>query len=191
MYVQTKELLPALQDALKSVRYGAKDIRLEAADKVDSYSEGDRGSRGFLIALNLDTGERKSMRGSWGGGNMFTSTLVDSGSEMAELPVNGAVIKGTMGYPRTFATIYAHPNAIGRFLPAGADDRDELSAEELQALYCFACLKGGEGRRDELRRRNVSDSTVDSLVSRGYLKRNRSGATSVTTAGKNASTVRY
>jgi hypothetical protein len=191
MYVQTKELLPALQDALKSVRYGAKDIRLEPAEKVDSYSEGDRGSRGFLIVLNLDTGERKHMRGSWGGGNMFVSSLVDSGSEMAELPINGAVIKGTMGYPRTFATIYAHPSAIGRFLPAGADDRDELTQEELQALYCFVAIKGGEYRRDELRRREVNDATVDSLVSRGFLKRNKAGATSVTTAGKNASTVRY
>jgi hypothetical protein len=128
-----------------------------------------------VIAVNLDTGERKSMIGSWGGGNMFTSTLVDAGSEMAELPANGAVIKGTMGYPRTYATIYAHPNALGRFLPAGEDDRDELTAEELQALYCFVCIKGGEYRREELRRRSVSDSTVDGLVSRGYLKRNRAG----------------
>jgi hypothetical protein len=191
MFVETKELVPALRAALESVRYGAKDIRLEAAERIDSYSEGNAGTRGFVIAVNLDTGERKSMIGSWGGGNMFTSTLVDAGSEMAELPANGAVIKGTMGYPRTYAAIYAHPNALGRFLPAGEDDRDELTAEELQALYCFVCIKGGEYRREELRRRSVSDSTVDGLVSRGYLKRNRAGATSVTTAGKNASTVRY
>jgi hypothetical protein len=111
MFVETKELVPALRAALESVRYGAKDIRLEAAERIDSYSEGNAGTRGFVIAVNLDTGERKSMIGSWGGGNMFTSTLVDAGSEMAELPANGAVIKGTMGYPRTYATIYAHPKA--------------------------------------------------------------------------------
>jgi hypothetical protein len=191
MYVETKQLIPALRDALESVGYGAKDVRLEAAEKVDSYSEGGTGSRGFLIAINLDTGERKRMTGSWGGGNMFTSSLVDTGSESVPLPPNGAVIKGTTGYPRTFATIYAHPSAIGQFLPAGANDRDELTPEELQALYCFDCIKGGEYRREELRRRDVSDSTVEGLVSRGYLKRNKAGATSITTAGKNASTVRY
>jgi hypothetical protein len=38
MFVETKELVPALRAALESVRYGAKDIRLEAAERVDSYS---------------------------------------------------------------------------------------------------------------------------------------------------------
>jgi hypothetical protein len=94
------------------------------------------------------------------------------------------VIKGSMGYPRTFATIYAHPNTIGRFLPSGAEE--ELTREEEQAIYCFAALKGGEYRRDEMRRRGVSTATVDALVERGYLKRNRAGATAITTKGKNA-----
>jgi hypothetical protein len=191
MHVEVKDLNPTLRAALDSVAYGAKDIRVEAANRVDSYSEGNAGSRGFVIVVNLDTGERKRITGSWGGGNMFTSSLVDTGSEFVELPANGAIIKGTTGYPRTFATIYAHPNAIGQFLPSGADDRDELSAEELQALYCFVSIKGGAYRREELQRRNVADATVDDLVSRGYLKRSKNGATAVTTAGKNASTVRY
>lgn len=189
MYVEVKELLPAIRDALASVRYGASDVKVIAAHDVEATSEGNAGSRGFAIVVNLDTGARKSMVGSWGGGNMFTSSPVDDGSERVTLPENGAVIKGTMGYPRTFATVYAHPNAIGRFLPSG--DEPELSHEAQQALYCFGSIKGGAYRRDEMRRRNVSESTVDQLVENGYLKRNRAGATAITTKGKNARTIRY
>jgi hypothetical protein len=189
MHVQVKELIPALRDALASVRYGGADVRVEAAERVDSYSEGGTGSRGFCIVVNLDTGARERIVGSWGGGNMFVRSLVDSGSERVELPPNGALVKGTMGYPRTFATIYAHPAAVGRFLPSG--EEEELSAEEQNAMFCFVGLKGGAYRREELSRRRVSDSTVESLISRGYLKRNRAGATQATTKGKNAPRVRY
>jgi hypothetical protein len=78
---------------------------------------------------------------------------------------------------------------IGRFLPSGDDET--LTDSEQQAIYCFAAIKGGEYRRDEMRRRNVTDDVVDSLVSRGYLKRNKAGATQITTKGKNARTIRY
>ena len=68
------------------------------------------------------------------------------------------------------------------------DNRPKV-AVPFAPLYCFAAIKGGEYRRDEMRRRNVSAATVDSLVERGYLKRNRAGATQITTQGKNARTL--
>jgi hypothetical protein len=190
MHVTVKELAPVVQKALKSVNYGAADIRVEAANEVDAYSEGNAGSRGFVIVLNVDTGETRTLSGNWGGGSIAGSdNLVDSGSDAVTLPENGIVIKGSRGYPRTFATIYAHPNAVGAYLlPSGEDET--LTDAEQQALYCFGAIKGGEYRRDEMRRRNVSQSTVDSLVTRGYLKRNRAGATQITTKGKNARTIR-
>ena len=120
---------------------------------------------------------------------MFVRSVVDDTSESAAIPVGGCVIKGSTGYPRTFATIYVHPSGMGKFLPAGSEE--ELTAEEQQAIYCFCAIKGGEYRREELARRQVSVTCVDSLVSRGYLKRAKNGATSVTTKGKNARTVRY
>jgi hypothetical protein len=187
MHVIVKELTPIIQKALKSVRYGAQDIRVEPAEQVSAYSEGSRGQKGFVLVLNLDTGQQKIITGSWGGGNMFTNTLVDDGSEDVQLPVNGVVIKGQIGYPRTFATLYCHPEMFPKLLPSG--DEEVLTEAEQQALYCFAAIKGGKYREDELRRRNVAYGTVDLLVERGYLKRNRAGATQITTKGKNARTV--
>ena len=188
MHATVKELVPAIQAALKSVKYGAKDIRIVAAEQVEVRTTANDGARGFMLAVNLDTGERKAFVGDWGGSGLGR-VASDYSDEIVPLPENGVVIKGSMGYPRTFATIYAHPNATGRFLPSGDDET--LTDAEQQALYCFAAIKGGEYRREEMYRRRVTDVTVDSLVERGYLKRNRAGATQITTKGKNARTVNY
>jgi hypothetical protein len=187
MHIEVKDLHAPLRDALKSCGYGCADVQVVATERVDPYAAGNDGQRGFAIVVNLDTGARKSMVGSWGGSNMFAASPIDHATEAHELPPNGAVVKGQMGYPRTFATIYAHPSAVGRFLPSGEDHA--LSDEAQQALYCFACIKGGEYRRDELRRRRVTDNCVTELVESGHLKRNRAGATSITTKGKNARTI--
>jgi hypothetical protein len=186
MHVEVKDLAPAVRDALERVRYGERDIQIVAAERVETFVAGGDGMRGFVVAVNLDTGERKGFAGSWGGSNPWSDSPVDSDAAI-ELPLNGAVIKGTTGYPRTFATVYAHPNTVGRFLPSG--EEEQLGEEEQNAIYCFAAIKGGEYRREELERRNVSAATVDSLVERGYLKRNRAGATQITTQGKNARTL--
>jgi hypothetical protein len=190
MHVEVKTLVPAVQSALKSVRYGGRDIQVITADKVSPLVAGGDGQRGFVTIINLDTGKSESRRGSWGGANMFNpDNAVDLDREQFTIPANGVVIKGTTGYPRTFATLYT--TATGNLLPAGTDDTEVLTDEELQALYCHYSIKGGQYRRDELSRRHVMASTVDSLVDRGYLKRNRAGAVSITTKGKNASTIRH
>lgn len=189
MYVTVKELGNSVIQALKSVSYGRADILIEATEQVDGSVAGGSGRRGFIIILNVDTGQWERKMGSWGGSSPFSTSPVDAGESMIAIPVNGIVIKGTVGNG-TWATIYANPQAMGRMLPSG-EPADELSDADQQALYCFGSIKGGEYRRDEMRRRNVSEDTVDSLVERGYLKRNRAGATQITTAGKNARTIRY
>lgn len=189
MHVETKQLAPAIRRALESVSYGARDIEVVAADSVSGHSEGGQGQRGFVLILNLDTGRFQTVNGSWGGANPWDRRAVDLTDERIALPENGCVIKGQVGYPRTFATVYAAPNSVGRFLPSG--EEEVLSDAEQQAIYCFAAIKGGEYRREELQRRGVSGETVDSLVERGYLKRNKAGATMITVKGKNARTVRY
>lgn len=191
MHIEVKELTPAVRRALDSVGYGARDIRVEPAESVEAHVAGGAGMRGFVLVLNLDTGQSTTVGGAWGGAAIAAPhSPVDLGDERIAIPPNGAVVKGTRGYPRTFATIYAHPDAFGRMLPSG-EPADELTDADQQALYCFRAIKGGEYRREEMARRNVTDATVDSLVARGYLKRNRAGATQITTAGKNASTLRH
>jgi hypothetical protein len=190
MYVEVKTLAPMIQNALKGVRYGGRDIQVITTDRVSPSVAGGSGQRGFTIIINLSTGQSDKLMGSWGGANMFNpDNTVDLDTGQYVIPTNGVVIKGTTGYPRTFATLYT--TATGNLLPAGAGDTEVLTDEEQQALYCHYSIKGGQYRRDELSRRGVLQSTVDSLVDRGYLKCNRAGAVSITTKGKNASTLRH
>jgi hypothetical protein len=182
-YIAVKELSPALREALGLVGYGRADIEMEAATAVDIGNGGGAGLRAFAIVVNLDTGARVVSRGSWGGPNPFTTNPVDAGFTV-DVPANGAVVRGSYGYGPTYARIYAHPDAFGHLLPP--TEEDVLSDLERSALYCFAAIKGGEYRRQELRQRRVPDTVVDGLVERGYLKRNRAGATQITTKGRNA-----
>lgn len=187
-HVAINDLSSALRDALKGIGYARPDIKVIPASSVDPTDAGESGRRAFVVIVNLDTGARDGRNGSWGGPNPWSSSPVDSAEGHIEIPVNGAVIKGSRGYGPTYAVVYAHPDAFGRMLPAPADD--VLTDLEQQAIYCFAAIKGGEYRRDEMRRRNVTSDVVDALVTRGYLKRNRAGATQITTKGRNARTVR-
>jgi hypothetical protein len=186
-HVDVRELSPALQAALKGVRYGASSVEVIPAESLDIGDGGGSGQRAFAVAVNLDTGERAGTVGSWGGPNMFTANPVDNGERVA-IPENGAIVKGTMGYPRTFATVYAHPAAMGRMLPSG-DAPETFTDAELWALHCHTHIKGGAYRRDELKRREGAADAIDGLVSRGYLSRNRAGATQVTTKGRNVPNV--
>lgn len=188
MHHLVKELSPHVIAALKGIGYGCADIEIEPTSTVSSYSGGNDGQRGFVIIVNLDTGARDGKVGSWGGNGLGGTSPVDVDAPI-EIPANGVVIKGQTGYPRTFARIYAHPDAFGRMLPSG-EPAEALTPAEDQAIYCFAAIKGGEYRREEMARRNVSADTVDGLVSRGYLKRSKNGATQITTKGRNARTVR-
>jgi hypothetical protein len=184
-HIEVKDLTPAIRRALEAVRYGVRDIPVIAAERVSVNSSApSKGSRGFTMVVNLETGKFEITHGSWGGSNIFVKTHVDDSDETVAIPENGVVIKGSTGYPRTFAYLYAHPKAIAKFLPSG--DEETLTEVELKAIYCFAAIKGGQYRRDELRRQKVSDDTIESLIERGYLKRNRAGATQITTKGKNA-----
>lgn len=189
MHIEVKDLSPAVRRALDAVKYGARDIEVEARDEVAlNTGGGSAGSRGFVIVLNLETGKFHRETGDWGGPGLGRR-LADYTDERLKLDDNMAVIKGTTGYPRTFAHIYANGTVVGRFLPSG--DEETLTDQEQQAIYCHAAIKGGQYRRDEMSRRGVRPETVDSLVERGYLKRNRAGAVQITTKGKNARTIRY
>lgn len=185
MHVAVTDLPPVVQQALKSVDYGRKDIRVEARTSVTlSDSPGD-GRRAFVTLVNLTAGTFTTVHGSWGGPNMFDRTnVVDNDHRPVTLPPDGLAIQGNRGgsHP-VYATIYVSASMVDRMLPGPAV---ELTTVERDALYCHNSLKGGAYRKDELRRRKVDQATLDSLVERGFLNRNKAGAMSITTAGKNA-----
>ncbi len=181
IYSKVSELPDVLVRALKSVRYGKKDISISTAEKVCILGAGGAGRREFAILVNLETGTFETLLGSWGGSNMFNPTNpVDLDSNYYELPVNGAVIKGSEG-ESTFATITLHPNNMVKALP----EKPELSELDRAILYAYGALKSGPYRKEQLERAGAKEQDVDSLVQRGLLKRTKVGV-SITTEGKNA-----
>lgn len=185
-WVDVKDLPAAIQDALKSVGYARSNIEVRASEKVVMGDVGSgQGRRSFAVLVNLDTGNHATHYGSWGGINAFDrANPVDNDTNEYALPHNGVAVKGSSGYGTTLATLHIPASMVSRVLTAGP--RDELPQVEKDALYAYAYIIGGQYRRDELRRRNVPSTVVDGLVTQGLLKRNKAGATSVTTAGRNA-----
>jgi hypothetical protein len=181
IHVAVKSLPMALQRALDSVAYGRKDIALNGRETVRISDSGGAGKRCFAIIVNMGTGELKTLWGSWGGPNMFNrDNAVDLDGRSHAIPPNGAVIRGHIG-GTVDAEVYVRPDALAPMLPAIPTATDE----ELAALYCYSAIKSGPYRQDELRRRNVTQATVDACVSKGWLKRASNGATSITTEGRN------
>jgi hypothetical protein len=184
-YAKTTELPAPVQTALKAVGYGRADIEVSTSHTVELSSSGSTGRRAFVILVNLTTGETRTVWGSWGGPNMFNKdNPVDLDNHSYPLPPNGVALKGSVGgVGGVFATVHIPASMTDRMLPGPSIT---LTEEEKGALYCFKAIRGGKYRQDEMRRIGVQPETVDSLVERGLLKRNRAGATAITTEGKNA-----
>ena len=184
MYAKVADLPHVLQQALKSVGYGKKDIEVKTAETVRLSLQGGDGYRAFSTLVNLSTGQYETTMGSWGGSNMFNpSNPVDNDRQAYALPQGGAVIKGIEGGGRpVLATITLHPANVVPWLPATT----ELTEVERKTLACFKGRKPGPYRNDALANAGSTPAIVDSLMVRGYLSRNRAGATQITTEGRNA-----
>ena len=181
-HIAVRDLPRPLQTALSDAGYGQRDIAVQAAETVHTGGGGGNGRRGGVVAVNLATGEVSPILwGAWGGCNMFGANPVDDGGPLP-IPPNGAIVTLTMGggHP-VLATIHVRPETLTPMLPAGPEvsDRDRWILAVFGGLKSFA-------RPEYLSRGGVQDPEIDSLVSRGLLKRNRAGATQITTAGKNA-----
>jgi hypothetical protein len=186
IYEQVKNLPNVLIEALKGVGYGAKDVPVVSAEAVSPHAMSGDGTRGFVIIVNLATGQSELHYGSWGGANPFENRQVDLDTKPYPIPEGMAVIKGTAGYPRTFATVYLNPANVAKMLPPPA----ELTEREQEILRQFRSLTSA-GRKNEWSRypkSKPSESEIDSLVARGLLSKSRAGAVAITTAGKNSIT---
>jgi hypothetical protein len=189
IYSKVSDLPDSLQSALKSIGYGRNDIQLEAKERVNPQVAGGDGRRGFCLIINLETGEKKEMVGSWGGSNMFNqSNAVDLDSIDYAIPLNVGVIKGTQGN-KTYATITLHPNNIVGLLKG---ETVGLSMRDRWILYTYKSLTSA-GRKNEYDRNRdkPSEEDLNRLAGLGYLKRSKNGATQITTEGKNALMLEY
>lgn len=183
IHSKVKDLPETIQAALRSIGYHRQDITIEGRQDIDPGVVGGAGRKGFCMIVNMTTGEKKTLFGSWGGSNMFNSgNQVDNDRKSYDIPPNFCVIKGSIG-DKTYASMYIRPSNMVMFLPA----KVELEPRDRWLLYTFDALTS-PGHKDEWRRRNdpPSEDDLNRLASLGYLKRAKNGATSITTDGKNA-----
>ena len=181
--VLVKDLPDCLKVALKEVEYGAADINISVSDTISPLSQGSMGSRGFTLVVELSTGKFTKRLGSWGGASAEMKQ-VDFDDRGTPLLVGFAVVKGTLGYPRTFATITVNPENMVKFLPKPSS----VTERQKSILKAFNTLTSA-GRKDEWARDPESAPTaeeLDELVKGGFLSRNRAGAIKITVEGKNA-----
>lgn len=186
VYTQVKDLPESIQSALSSLGYGRKDIKIEVSESISPSVGGGDGLRGFCCIVNIETGERKTDVGSWGGQSMFAesaSNRVDSDHNSYIIPPNFAVIKGSSGRDRpVYATITISSSNVIKALP----EKVELSARDQWVLYTFKALTSA-GRKNEWERENDKPSEADLIrfAASGWIKRRSDGACSITTEGKN------
>lgn len=181
MYVQIDQLPVALRNALKSVGYGKADVSVTTAETVTAQSYGASGCRDFLCIVNLATGEFKTVYGSWGGPNAYTSNIIDSDATAHALDANICAIQGREGGSQPVsATVKIHPSNVAALLPQAP----EVSETERAVLRTFGYTSAY--RKEALRSIKNSQAAIESLIEKGMIKRNKAGALSITTSGKNA-----
>ncbi len=185
MYVNTNTLPNVVKRAMESVKYFKSDIEVIHTNSVTPNIQGNDGQKGFCILIDLNTDKFQTLMGSWGGANMFNrDNVVDLDNTDYPLNEGMVVIKGTMGYPSTWARIYAHQGSSILPLPTNSDMTDK----EMFVLSCYVGLKSF-ARNDEMLRWMTDTEitqTVTKLIESGHIKANKAGATQITTQGKNA-----
>ena len=173
-----KDLPEILQSVLRGVGYHRADIALHVRESESVFCGGGAGQCAFAVLVNLATGETKHFSGSWGGSNMFSpDNQVDNDTTCYPMLPDLAVVLGSTGN-RTYAQITIGPGNVIKALPAPSD----LADEEKRVLAVFRAYKPAF-RKSALGKRL---DMVESLLSRGYLTRNKAGATQLTTAGRAA-----
>jgi len=183
-YAKVKELPEAIQALLAEIGYHRVDISVEAAEKVSPLYAGSSGRKGFFAIVDLANSRHALHYGSWGGGNCFNPTnQVDLDGNYYQIPPNVATVSGSVG-DTTYATVTVRPDTIVPLLPAASNT---LTAREKWILYTFSGLTSAGRKNEWERERKPPTATeLDEMVAKGWLKRNKAGAMSITTEGKNA-----
>lgn len=183
MYVETSELPECLQRALSSAGIGRKDIRVEAAETYTQRAPSGDGMRGFTTVVNLATGQRESIVGSWGGSNAFSpGNAADNDGAERPLPEGFAIVQGTMGY-KPYACVLLNPKNFAPMIPA----KPEMS-DRLRMLVTIYASLNSAGRKHYFERHSshkATEAELSELVRLGMITRTKSGAITVTAIGRN------
>jgi len=160
--------------------YTGKKFKAELVETVTVPAEAglwSGGSRDVYFALDLSTGERKSVT------DTFSAPWDNRQSQKIALKSGFAVVRRqTFQGVDLGLTFYLLPSDAAPLLPPPAE---ELTETELTVLAIIRGLKSGY-RAEEYRRKGISEAEVEAikagLIRREYL--NKAGA--ITTKGRNA-----
>jgi hypothetical protein len=208
MYVKVRELPETLRRALAALGYARPDVDLKAAETYTMQAPlSGQGKCAFVCAVDLATGQTERKDGSWGGANMFNpKNQVDLDSTPRPLVPNFAVIYGYVGDGTHILDIRFNPATLNPLLPAQA----EMSHLDRAVLEMYAGLTSA-GRKNQIERwlmeagsaadptfgnrkarqdaeaacRKFIDEATNRLVAAKLVTRNKAGAITVTTEGKN------
>jgi hypothetical protein len=161
--------------------YTGKKFKAELVDTVTIYAEAGTwsgGSRDLYFALDLTTGEKKSVTDTfsapWDNNRKEQKITLKSGFAVVRRQTFQGVDLGL--------TFYLLPSDAAPLLPPPSE---ELTETELTVLAIIRGLKSSY-RADEYRRKGISEAEAEAikagLIRREYL--NKAGA--ITTKGKNA-----
>lgn len=179
VYVPTKELPTFIKKVLKEHRYRSRDIEVIARDRVESFGFATfEGNRPYAIAINLGTGQTKSMVGDYSG---VTPELKGTLS----LKENMAIVTGEYGGRGSFARLYLHPTNMATLLPS---NDVEMSEDEKYALK-YISIYNSSGRKEAFEQKgfgtySAQHPLVKSLAEKGYVKIG-GRAVRITTNGRN------
>src|SRR5262249_44816646 len=126
MHAKVNSLPSSVQRVLAALRYAKADISVTARERFSVADGGAAGRRAFVCVVNLESGESKTLYGSWGGANMFNpSNAVDLDDTLRPILPNMVVIRGSEGNG-IYASIEVAPETLAPMLPAAptVDDRD-------------------------------------------------------------------
>lgn len=186
VFVEVKTLPESILQLLSTVGFNKKDIRVRAVEQVSISQAGGSGRRSFVGFAMLDGSlEPRIYYGSWGGANPFENYAVDNDNTLKNMAPGYCILLGYEGggHP-THATLYIHPENAAKMLP----EKSSISERERLILGAYVGLTSA-GRKNEWARNpelKPSEGEITSLVEMGLLSRNKAGAVSITTAGKNA-----
>lgn len=186
-HMDLKDLPRGVQNhIIQTLGLRPKNVPVHVSTEVqpyDSYGAGHRAH--FAIVHNAGEKPAKMIHSSWGGPNPFQTTALDALNRTERsypIPPGHAVVLGSS--QNRVSQVHFHPDDIAKLLPAS--NGLDLADEHLIALQAYKTLKSGPYRKGALQRGGVKPKHIDALVSGGLLSRNKAGAHTITTNGKNA-----
>lgn len=185
MYVDVSLLPESVRTVLGALKFHKESIELSPCERVYRIGVGSDGQRCFCAVVPLDGSEPALVEwGSWGGANAFSLTnAVDRDTSSYPMRPGFVVIRGSEGGRGVFARIEIHPSNLARYLAANTAPITHRQRYILSVLRAMTSA----GRKAEFERSRAAPSPEEltELVELGLITMSRSGALSVTTAGKN------